>query len=310
MDESFKDLLEGMRRSFKDLFRRVAQLEMAGGKQIAVPGSGFSGSHDDLSDVSPDDHHDPVTLGSVAIENVLDLSTQDLTLDTQVANTVFAGPSVGADAEPTFRALVADDIPALAYLTAVGEGPGIDITGGDTVGLGGDTILLYDAGGAPVAEFAATDAGLTAVLAAMAAGDVVELPDVTISGGPWTVSAGTLRGHSRTGSVLDGQVTLSDGTALESLTIDRDEDEVGAIYGVVDGGGTAKLINVTVNVANATGPAYAVYMNGGGVLSVTDSWLLAQTASAGYAAYIGNGDFTQIGGRAVGTVAGFPYWMV
>lgn len=32
MDESFKDLLEGMRRSFKDLFRRVAQLEMAGGK--------------------------------------------------------------------------------------------------------------------------------------------------------------------------------------------------------------------------------------------------------------------------------------
>jgi len=32
MDESFKDLLEGMRRNFKDLFRRVAQLEMAGVK--------------------------------------------------------------------------------------------------------------------------------------------------------------------------------------------------------------------------------------------------------------------------------------
>lgn len=40
MDESFKDLLEGIRRNFKDLFRRVAQLEMAGGKQIAVPGGG------------------------------------------------------------------------------------------------------------------------------------------------------------------------------------------------------------------------------------------------------------------------------
>lgn len=34
-------------------------------------------------------------------------------LSTQVANRVFAGPASGADAAPTFRALVADDIPSL-----------------------------------------------------------------------------------------------------------------------------------------------------------------------------------------------------
>lgn len=302
MDESFKDLLEGMRRSFKDLFRRVAQLEMAGGKQIAVPGSGFSGSHDDLSDVSPDDHHDPVTLGSVAIENVLDLSTQDLTLDTQVANTVFAGPSVGADAEPTFRALVADDIPALAYLTAVGEGPGIDITGGDTVGLGGDTILLYDAGGAPVAEYAATDAGLTAALAAMAAGDVLVLPAVTISGGPWTVANGTLRGHSRFGSTLDGEVTVSTDCQLERLSVIRSEDDAGALYCVAleeD----ARVDGCLISMTNATGDAYGVYAQHDGDCYANDNIVLATGGGDGYGYYADGAEMWVSGGYVEASTA-------
>jgi hypothetical protein len=43
---------------------------------------------------------------------LLDLSTQEIGLDTQNANTVFAGPATGAANEPTFRALAAADIPA------------------------------------------------------------------------------------------------------------------------------------------------------------------------------------------------------
>jgi hypothetical protein len=39
--------------------------------------------------------------------------TLTATLATQAANRVFAGPTTGADAAPTFRALVAEDIPAL-----------------------------------------------------------------------------------------------------------------------------------------------------------------------------------------------------
>ena len=45
----------------------------------------------------------------------LDLSTQELGLDVQTKNTVFAGPTTGAANEPTFRALVAADIIDLVY---------------------------------------------------------------------------------------------------------------------------------------------------------------------------------------------------
>jgi hypothetical protein len=49
----------------------------------------------------------PVTLsGQIAI-----------TLNTQAANRIFAGPTTGAAAAPTFRALVAADLPALPTYT-------------------------------------------------------------------------------------------------------------------------------------------------------------------------------------------------
>lgn len=57
--------------------------------------------------------HDAVTLDANA-DTLLSLSTQELGLDTQVANRILAGPVSGADAVPTFRALVADDIPDLS----------------------------------------------------------------------------------------------------------------------------------------------------------------------------------------------------
>jgi hypothetical protein len=53
--------------------------------------------------------HAAVTLdGDAAV--LLDLSTQEIGLDVQDANKVFAGPTTGAANEPTFRALVAADV--------------------------------------------------------------------------------------------------------------------------------------------------------------------------------------------------------
>jgi len=54
-----------------------------------------------------------------------------ITLDTQVANSFFAGPTTGADAAPTFRALVADDLPAATASTqgAIIPGTGLAVTG-------------------------------------------------------------------------------------------------------------------------------------------------------------------------------------
>lgn len=51
---------------------------------------------------------------SVSGSPVTSSGTLTAELDTQSANTVFAGPSTGSAAEPSFRALVADDIPTLA----------------------------------------------------------------------------------------------------------------------------------------------------------------------------------------------------
>jgi len=190
------------------------------------------------------------------------------------------------------------------------EGPGIDIAGGAGIGLGGDTILLYDSGGDPLSEYAFSDAGLTAALAAMAAGDVLELPAGTITGGPWALAHGTLRGLSREDSILDGQLTIGDATAAENLSIIRSEDDAGAIYGIVEGAGdiTATLNNISVDVANATGAAYAVYMANGGRIDAYETELLAETGSAGYAVYISSGDFYHISGVARGTTALAPYF--
>lgn len=53
----------------------------------------------------------PRSLDSAGVATCADVGAADFAA--QVANRVLAGPSSGADADPTFRALVADDVPAL-----------------------------------------------------------------------------------------------------------------------------------------------------------------------------------------------------
>jgi hypothetical protein len=60
--------------------------------------------------------HDAVSLAASA-DVLLGLTGQQLSLDTQTAAYVLAGPTSGGAAAPTFRALVTTDIPALAYDT-------------------------------------------------------------------------------------------------------------------------------------------------------------------------------------------------
>lgn len=56
--------------------------------------------------------HDAVTLSTDLGNNLLGLSTQQITLDNQTANYIFAGPATGAAAAPAFRAMVDADIPS------------------------------------------------------------------------------------------------------------------------------------------------------------------------------------------------------
>lgn len=74
---------------------------------VGPPGGGSGGTVTSVAVTMPTDVFDisgsPITtFGTIAI-----------TLDTQTANTVFSGPTTGGAATPTFRALVAADIPSL-----------------------------------------------------------------------------------------------------------------------------------------------------------------------------------------------------
>lgn len=63
-------------------------------------------------------HHSAITIDT-NVDDLLTLTTQALSFKTQVANTVFAGRvDVGTALVPTFRSLVALDIPALPYEAA------------------------------------------------------------------------------------------------------------------------------------------------------------------------------------------------
>lgn len=79
---------------------------LKGPGDILVGGGGGSGTVTSVSLAAP-------TQFTVSGSPVTTLGTLDFEWNNQVANRVLAGPTTGADAAPTFRALVADDIPGL-----------------------------------------------------------------------------------------------------------------------------------------------------------------------------------------------------
>jgi hypothetical protein len=71
--------------------------------------------HTLIGDGAP--HHAPVTLAADA-DTLLGLTGQQITLDAQAANTALMGPTSGANADPTFRAIGATDLPTHAHTEA------------------------------------------------------------------------------------------------------------------------------------------------------------------------------------------------
>lgn len=95
----------------------VAALTITGLTGVLKATTGLvSGSavHGDLGGIGAGDHHAVVSLATSA-DVLLGLTGQALSLDTQAATYVLVGPTTGAAAAPTFRALLATDIPALTY---------------------------------------------------------------------------------------------------------------------------------------------------------------------------------------------------
>jgi hypothetical protein len=93
----------------------------------------------------------PTSILSVANTPVTTSGTIALSLATQTANYVWSGPTTGAAATPTFRALVANDIPSLSYLPNSGGtvSGNVVVTGtlevqGSTTTINSSTLVVTD----------------------------------------------------------------------------------------------------------------------------------------------------------------------
>jgi hypothetical protein len=158
----------------------------------------------------------------------------------------------------------------------VSAGPDIHIVANGTaktVGRAGNRALLFDSGGATLAEYGT----IAAALAAAASGDTVQ-PQAGTYTESFTIPAGvTVRGRGPA-TVIAGTVTLGDGAAIVDCTVLLDVDQAGDAVAVQGPGtGTGYIIGCTVAANNATGNGYAL-QRGAGELVARWSHLSAQSA--------------------------------
>lgn len=198
------------------------------------------------------------------------------TLTTQAVNAIFAGPSSGAAAAPTFRALTTADIPALSYVSSVsgttgritstgGLTPIIDlasgvITAGTTGSITAIPVITVDTYGRVTSiTTAANPQGTVTSVAAT-------VPSVlSISGSPIT-SSGTLAitysgtalpvangGTGITTTPTNGQIPIGNGTNYTAATI-----TAGTNIAITNGAGS---ISVATSIPV---PSVTVYASGSG----------------------------------------------
>jgi len=141
----------------------------------------------------------------------------DVTLDTQAANRVFAGPTSGADAAPTFRALQPGDLPDATASTKgiIQPGTGLSVTSGTLNHTNSTTAGTYPK--VTVDAQGHVTAGTT-----LAVGDIPSLDTSKITTG--TFGTGMLANHSVTGPKLADYATAQIGEALPTA------DFIGQIF--------------------------------------------------------------------------------
>ena len=243
-------------------------------------------------------------------------ATRTVVVRTGVGNIVLiGGANVILDDATDHLALLYDgaqwnDLSGVDVSSLIAEGPDINLVtaaGVTAVGRGGDTVLLFDSGGNPLAEFAATSAGLDAASAAAAARDVVWIPAVTIANNHVFTAGVRYIGISRWASILTGEVTLGIETTLETCTVSRVVNDGNDLQGVIapaSGTGWIRDCDVLCD-QNGAGNAYALVVDNDGDIATWMCRVEADSAAGnGYAGYLPGataGSCYMFGGRAMGS---------
>lgn len=175
--------------------------------------------------------HDAVTLDANA-NILLSLSTQQLGLDNQNANLVFVGPASAPAAAPTFRSLVAADLPTITVakggtnLTTIAAGSVLAANALDTL-----SAVTSTSG----TKYLQNNAGTISWVTLAAGGDVVKV------GTPVDNQIGVWTGDG----TIEGDTALTFDTTTDTLTIAASgKVNFGAVNVLSDSAGTTTLANI------------------------------------------------------------------
>jgi len=199
---------------------------------------------------------------------------------TKTANYVLAGPTTGAAAVPTFRALVANDIPSLSYVTSVSFTGGIITVANPTTtpaltvaGTSGG-IPYFSSGTTWASSAALTQYGVVygggagATPVATAAGTTGQVLTATTGGAP-TWAAPATSGTVTSVSVVSANGfagTVATATTTPAITLTT------SITGVLKGNGTA--ISAATANTDYQGVSAPVTKTADFTVAATDIWLI------------------------------------
>jgi len=199
---------------------------------------------------------------------------------TKTANYVLAGPTTGAAAVPTFRALVANDIPSLSYVTSVSFTGGIITVANPTTtpaltvaGTSGG-IPYFSSGTTWASSAALTQYGVVygggagATPVATAAGTTGQVLTATTGGAP-TWAAPATSGTVTSVSVVSANGfagTVATATTTPAITLTT------SITGVLKGNGTA--ISAAVVNTDYFAPSAPVTKTANFTVADTEVWLI------------------------------------
>jgi hypothetical protein len=185
--------------------------------------------------------------------------TFGITLTTQVANRVFAGPATGVDAAPTFRALVSDDIPELAASKITSGTFGVARGGTGLSTIAAKSVLVANTADTLTVATASTSGhvlkynGTDVVFGAIDYSEIANTPSI-----PVVNVAKNVLVHTGSGDVAvnaaDHHIIIVNKTSSAATTVNLPSGAsagVGKMFVIKDGKGDAGSYTITID-ANST----------------------------------------------------------